>query len=142
MSKTHATAGLCVARPTHMTHTTEPVLRPVHRSINRPLRVCGVDRRLFFLAIGLGTAVFNLFHTLLGGLLIWALLYAFGLWATARDPDLLRILLSGAHTRRRFDPVKRSVVIPARIRRRTGAHLKTIADTRGEEVEEDARGTA
>jgi type IV secretory pathway TrbD component len=139
MSKTEANGGLCVARRTGMTRTSEPVLRPVHRSLNRPLRVCGVDRQLFFLAIGLGTAVFNLFHTLLGGLLMWALLYAFGLWATARDPDLLRILLSGAHTRRRFDPIKRGVVVPARLRRRSGAALKTIGDPR---VEEDAGGPA
>jgi type IV secretory pathway TrbD component len=94
-----------------MAHASEVVRRPVHRSINRPLRVCGVDRRLFFLAIGLGAAVFNLFHTLVGGVLMWGLLYAFGLWATARDPELLRILLGAAHARRRFDPIKASVFI-------------------------------
>ncbi len=104
-----------------MTNAREPVLRPVHRSLNRPLRVCGVDRRLFFLAIGLGTAVFNLFHTLLGGVLMWALLYAFGLWATARDPELLRILLGAAHARRRFDPINGRVLLWAtNFRRKRG----------------------
>jgi len=116
-----------------MRHTSEPVLRPVHRSINRPLRVCGVDRCLFFLAVGLGAAVFNLFHTLLGGLLIWALLYVFGLWATARDPALLRILLGSAHARRRFDPIKRNVAVWATNRRRNVAVSETrrIASMRG-----------
>jgi len=81
-------------------------MHPVYRSVNRPLRICGVERRLFLLAIGLGGAVFNLFHTLLGGLLLFAMLYAVGVWATLHDPDLLRILLSSRGTRRRFDPVR------------------------------------
>jgi type IV secretory pathway TrbD component len=108
-----------------MSQPNQPILRSVHRSLNRPLRLCGIDRRLFFLAVGLATAVFNLFHTLLGGLLMWALLYAFGLWATARDPDFLRILLSSVHTRRRFDPIKTSVSVWATKPRRSDARLKT-----------------
>jgi type IV secretion system protein TrbD len=110
-----------------MSHTIAPVLRPVHRSINRPLRICGVDRRLFFLAVGLAAAVFNLFHTLLGGLLMWGLLYAFALWATARDPDFLRILLGSVHARRRFDPIKTSVSVWATNPWRNVALLKTRA---------------
>ena len=33
-----------------------PTYRPVHKAIHRPLTVCGVDRRLFFLALILGAA--------------------------------------------------------------------------------------
>ena len=33
-------------------------------------------------------------------------LYGFALWATRRDPDMLRILLSSSRVRRRYDPGK------------------------------------
>lgn len=139
MSKTKAKRGPRVAPHKRMPHISAPVLRPLHRSLNRPLRICGVERRLFFLAVGLGTAVFNLFHTLLGGLLMWALLYAFGLWATAHDPDLLRILLNATHARRRFDPLKRHVVVPAPSLRRTDPDSKTI---HANPIDEEATRTA
>ena len=40
-----------------------PEFRPVYRTIHRPLTVCGVDRRLFFLALLVGAATFNLFYS-------------------------------------------------------------------------------
>ena len=83
-----------------------PTYRPVHKAIHRPLTVCGVDRRLFFLALTLGAASFNLFYSFLAGLLMAAGLYGFALWATRRDPDMLRILLASSKTRRRYDPGK------------------------------------
>jgi hypothetical protein len=84
----------------------EPEMHRVYRTINWPLRICGIERRLFLLAIGLGGGVFNLFHTLLGGVLMFAVLYAVGVWATRRDSDFLRIVLSSRGTRRRFDVVR------------------------------------
>ena len=83
-----------------------PTYRPVHKAIHRPLTVCGVDRRLFFLALILGAATFNLFYSFLAGLLMFLGLYGFALWATRRDPDMLRILLASSKTRRRYDPAK------------------------------------
>jgi type IV secretory pathway TrbD component len=65
-----------------------------------------VDRRLFFLALILGAATFNLFYSFLAGLLMFLGLYGFALWATRRDPDMLRILLASSKTRRRYDPGK------------------------------------
>ena len=54
-----------------MTPTTHaPVVRPVHKALHRPLTVCGVDRRLFFLALLMGAATFNLFYSFLAGLLV------------------------------------------------------------------------
>ena len=44
-----------------------PEYRPVYRSLHRPLTVCGVDRRLFFLALLVGAATFNLFYSFLAG---------------------------------------------------------------------------
>ena len=64
-----------------------PTYRPVYKAIHRPLTVCGVDRRLFSLALILGAATFNLFYSFLAGLLMFVGLYGFALWATRRDPD-------------------------------------------------------
>ena len=83
-----------------------PTYRPVYKAIHRTLTVCGVDRRLFFLALILGAATFNLFYSFLAGLLMFGSLYGFAAWATAHDRDMLRILLSSSRARRRFDPAK------------------------------------
>jgi len=85
---------------------THPRFRPVYKALHRPLTVCGVERRLFFLALMLGAATFNLFYSLLAGLLMFAGLYGFALWATNRDPEMLRILLASSRARRRYDPGK------------------------------------
>jgi len=81
-----------------------PTYRPVFKALHRPLTICGVDRRLFFLALLLGAATFNLFYSLPAGLLAFAGLYGFGLWATRHDPEMLRILLSSSRARGRYDP--------------------------------------
>jgi type IV secretory pathway VirB3-like protein len=83
-----------------------PTYRPVFKALHRPLTICGIDRRLFFLALLLGAATFNLFYSFLAGLLISLGLYGFGLWATQHDPEMLRILLSSSRARRRYDPGK------------------------------------
>jgi type IV secretory pathway TrbD component len=83
-----------------------PTYHPVYKALHRPLTICGVDRRLFFLALLLGAATFNLFYSFLGGLLMFAGLYGFALWATRRDPEMLRILLASSKVRRRYDPAK------------------------------------
>ena len=83
-----------------------PSYRVVYKALHRPLTVCGVDRRLFFLALTMGAATFNLFYSFLAGLLMFIALYGFALWATKRDPDMLRILLSSSRFRPRYDPLK------------------------------------
>ena len=47
----------------------------VHRSLSRPLTILGAERKLFFFAMCLGAATFNLLNSLLGGLMIFLLLY-------------------------------------------------------------------
>ena len=49
----------------------------VYKALHRPLTICGVERRLFFLALLLGAATFNLFYSFLAGLLMFAGLYGF-----------------------------------------------------------------
>jgi hypothetical protein len=43
---------------------------------------------------------------LLAGILMAGGLYGSALWATARDPEMLRILLASSKMRRRYDPGK------------------------------------
>jgi type IV secretory pathway TrbD component len=83
-----------------------PTCRAVFKAVHRPLTVCGVDRRLFFLALLLGAATFNVFYSFIAGILMFAGLYAFAFWATRRDPQMLRILLNSSRSRRRYDPGK------------------------------------
>jgi len=90
--------------------TTRPVARPVHKALHRPLTVCGVDRRLFFLSLLMGGATFNLFYSFLAGLLVAVGLYVFALWSTKRDPQMLRILVSSSRFRSRYDPAKHDPV--------------------------------
>jgi len=83
----------------------------VHRSLSRPLTILGAERRLFFFAMCLGAATFNLLGSLLGGLLIFLLLYVVARWATQTDPQILRLLLSAARLRREYDPMKFSPIV-------------------------------
>ena len=83
-----------------------PTYRPVYKALHRPLLVWGVDRRLFFLALLMGAATFNLFYSFVAGLLMFAGLYAFAIWATRRDPEMLRILLTSSRFRVRYDAGK------------------------------------
>jgi len=89
----------------------KPECRPVYRALHRPLTVCGVDRRLFFLALLMGAATFNLFYSFAAGLLMFVGLYAFGLWATKRDAEMLRILLASSRFRTRYDAAKHQPVV-------------------------------
>ena len=84
----------------------QPIYRPVFKALHRPLTVCGVDRRLFFLSLVMGGATFNLFYSFWAGVLVFLGLYGFSLWATAHDPDMLRIVLASSNARRRYDPGK------------------------------------
>jgi hypothetical protein len=87
-----------------------PTYRPVYKALHRPLTVCGVDRRLFFLALMTGAATFNLFYSFVAGLLTFGGLYGFALWSTRRDAQMLRILLSSSRFRTRYDGAKHTPV--------------------------------
>src|SRR5436309_12090819 len=85
----------------------DPTVHPVHKAINKSLTILGAERRLFFMACVLGAATFNLFGSLMSGLLMFAALYWFARWATGADPQILRIVLNASKFRRRYDPLKR-----------------------------------
>jgi type IV secretory pathway TrbD component len=89
-------------------------IHKVYRSLSRPLTILGVERKLFFFAMCLGAATFNLLNSLLGGLLIFLLLYVLARWAAQADPQILRFLLTAAGVRTQYDPMK---FTPIRVRR-------------------------
>lgn len=81
-------------------------INPVQRSLSRPLTILGAERKLFFFAMCLGAATFNLLGSLLGGILIFFLLFFVARWATVTDPQILRLLFLAAKVRRQYDPLK------------------------------------
>lgn len=83
-----------------------PEYRAVYRSLHRPLTIFGVDRRLFFLALMVGAATFNLFYSFLAGCLLFGVIYAFAWVSTSRDPQMLQILLRSGRGRVRYDAAK------------------------------------
>lgn len=85
-----------------------PERRPVYRALHRPLTLAGVDRRIFFLALLVGAAAFNLFYSLLAGCLLFAAIYGFARWSTIHDPQMLQILIRAGGKRRRYDAFRQS----------------------------------
>jgi len=90
-------------------------INPVQRSLSRPLTILGAERKLFFCAMCLGAATFNLLGSLTGGLLIFLLLYFIARWATATDPQILRLLVRAAKFRNQYDPAKLTPVSVVRV---------------------------
>lgn len=86
-------------------------INPVQRSLSRPLTILGAERKLFFFAMCLGAGTFNLLGSLLGGVLMFLLLYFVARWATATDPQILRLLLRAAKLRNQYDPMKFAPVV-------------------------------
>ena len=84
-----------------------PEFRSVYRTLHRPLTVCGVDRRVFFLALLVGAASFNLFYSFAAGCLLFLVVYGVALIGTRQDPQMLAIVLRAARTRARYDGAKR-----------------------------------
>src|SRR5215472_12330364 len=96
----------------------DPRFHPVYKSINKPLTIWGVERRLFFLALIMGGATFNLFGSLPSGLLMSAALLLLSRWATVTDPQILRILLNSSRMRTQYDPMKRDRIGVEIVRRK------------------------
>jgi len=88
----------------------EPRFYPVYKSINKSLTIWGVERQLFFLALIMGGATFNLFASLLSGLVMFTALYLLARWATMTDPQILRILLNSSRFKIHYDPAQRDPI--------------------------------
>src|ERR1039457_2481358 len=79
---------------------------PVFKAMNRPLTVLGAERRLFFVALISGGAIFSLLHSLLGGIGLFIVGVIIARIATKHDVEILRVLFNSSKFRRRYDPMK------------------------------------
>jgi type IV secretory pathway TrbD component len=78
----------------------------VYKVMNRPLTILGAERRLFFVALLSGAGVFNLLHSLMGGILLFIVSLIAAQQATKYDTEILRVLLNSAKFKPRYDPMK------------------------------------
>lgn len=78
----------------------------VYKVMNRPLTILGAERRLFFVALLSGAALFNLLHSLAGGVLLFIVGLIAAQSATRHDAQILRIVLNSAKFKNRYDPMK------------------------------------
>jgi len=78
----------------------------VYKVMNRPLTILGAERRLFFVALLSGAGIFNLVHSLAGGVLLFVVGLIAAQRATKYDAEILRILLNSAKFKARYDPMK------------------------------------
>ena len=79
---------------------------PVFKAMNRPLTVLGAERRLFFVALISGGAIFSLLHSLLGGIGLFIVGVIIARIATKHDVAILRVLFNSGKFRRRYDPMQ------------------------------------
>jgi type IV secretory pathway TrbD component len=91
----------------------------VFKAMNRPLTVLGAERRLFFVALISGGAIFSLLHSLLGGIALFFVGVIIARIATKHDVEILRVLFNSGKFRRRYDPMKADG-LDVRIARRNG----------------------
>lgn len=78
----------------------------VYKIMDRPLTILGAERRLFFVALLSGAGIFNLVHSLIGGVLLFLVGLLAAQRATKYDSEILRVLLNSAKFRTRYDPMK------------------------------------
>jgi type IV secretory pathway TrbD component len=78
----------------------------VYKAMNRPLTVMGAERRLFFVALISGGAVFSVLHSLVGGIALFVTGVVIARRATKYDVEILRVLFNSSKFRRRYDPMK------------------------------------
>lgn len=89
-----------------MSRSAERRANSVFKAMNRPLTVLGAERRLFFVALISGGAVFSLLHSLLGGVVLFIVGVIIARIATKHDVEILRVLFNSSKFRRRYDPMK------------------------------------
>jgi type IV secretory pathway TrbD component len=81
-------------------------VNPVFKTMNLPLTVLGAERRLFFVALISGGAIFSLLHSLFGGIALFVVGVFIARRATKYDVEILRVLFNSSKFRRRYDPMK------------------------------------
>ena len=93
---------------------------PVYKTLNKPLTIMGVERTLFATALFTGAGFQVLFSSLVGAIVIFAILLYFARMATRHDPKMLVFIvqaMSGAF-QTEYDPCKYTPATVRRIRAR------------------------
>jgi type IV secretory pathway TrbD component len=81
----------------------------VFKSLHKPLTYLGVERTLFFMVWVTAVASFNLFNSILAGVVVFVAGFIFGHWVTNSDPAFLRILGRADRMKPRYDAAKQQV---------------------------------
>jgi type IV secretory pathway TrbD component len=79
---------------------------PVYRALNRTLTIWGIERKLFFGTALAGAITFQATSSFWAGVVMFLVLFGAARSATARDPQMLRLLLNSPKWRARYDPAK------------------------------------
>jgi type IV secretory pathway TrbD component len=81
----------------------------VFKSLHKPLTYLGVERTLFyFICVG-AVGSFNLFNSVLAGIVVFLGSFSFGHWVTNSDPAFLRILARSERYKSRYDAAKQEI---------------------------------
>jgi type IV secretory pathway VirB3-like protein len=81
--------------------------RPVYRSLNKPLTILGVERKLFFSILLVAYALFQFGEALLPAIVLFCCLWLAAKSVTQIDHQLLRIVLNSNRFTSRYDPALR-----------------------------------
>lgn len=89
--------------------TTKQRRNRVFKSLHKPLTYLGVERTLFYFVCVGAVGAFNLFNSILAGVVVFIGGFFFGHWVTSSDPAFLRILARSERYKARYDAAKQSV---------------------------------
>ena len=92
-----------------MQETTQKRRNRVFKSLHKPLTYMGIERTLFFMVCVSAVGTFNLFNSLLAGVLVFIGGAFFGHWATNSDPAFLKIIGRSEKFKLRYDAAKQKV---------------------------------
>ena len=92
-----------------MQETTQKRRNRVFKSLHKPLTYMGIERTLFFMVCVTAVGTFNLFNSILAGIVVFIGGAAFGHWATNSDPAFLKIIGRSEKFKLRYDAAKQKV---------------------------------
>jgi type IV secretory pathway TrbD component len=92
-----------------MPETTEKRRNRVFKSLHKPLTYMGIERTLFFMVCVSAVGMFNLFNSIIGGIIVFIAGSIFGHWVTNSDPAFLKILGRSEKFKLRYDAAKQRV---------------------------------
>jgi type IV secretory pathway TrbD component len=91
------------------THTNIRRRNRVYKSLHKPLTYLGIERSLFFFVSVIAVGTFNLFNSLVAGLIVFIGGFVFGTWVTNIDPAFLRIVAKAERYKTRYDASRQDI---------------------------------